>query len=140
VRVRRGDNPAPDSPERETRVAAFRMLVVTLSPFLRELVTGVLAPEIPVDVVGALASRERLAARIREQAPDIVLLGLGEGEVEAVDPLLLKASSLAPILALTHNGQSAWLYESSGRRVTLSDLSVASLKEALRASLTPGSD
>lgn len=121
-------------------MAAFRMLVVALSPFLRELVTGVLAPEIPVDVVEALASREHLAARIREYAPDIVLLGLGESEVEAVDPLLLKASSLARILALTRNGQSARLYESPGRREILSDLSVASLKEALRASLTRGSD
>ncbi len=110
------------------------MLVVTLSPFLRELVASVLAPEFPVDVVGALDTRENLAVRIREHAPDIVLLGLGEGEADAMDPLLLKASSLARILALTHNGQSAWLYESPGRRVALSDLSIASLKEALRAS------
>ena len=114
--------------------------MVTLSPFLCELVTSVLAPEISVEVVEALATRERLAARIREIAPDIVLLGLGEGEAEAADPLLLRASSLARILALAHDGHSAWLYESPHRRVTLSDLSVASLKEALIASLTPRSD
>jgi hypothetical protein len=111
--------------------------VVTLSPFLCELVTSVLAPEISVDVVGVLATRERMAATMREIEPDIVLLGLGEGEVETADPLLSRTSSLARILALARNGKSAWFYESPHRRVTLSDLSVASLKEALRASLTP---
>jgi DNA-binding NarL/FixJ family response regulator len=135
VRVRRGDNPSPVSPERGTRVAVLRTLVVTLSPFLCELVTSVLAPEISVDVVGVLPTRERLVEGMREIAPDIVLLGLGEGEAETADPLLRRTSSVARILALARNGKSAWLYESPHRRVTLSDLSVASLKEALITSL-----
>ncbi len=121
-------------------MVAVRTLVVTLSPFLRELVTSVLPPQISVDVVEVLGTREHLADRIREIAPDLVLLGLGEGEADAAALPLLAVRPLARILVLTRNGESAWLYESPGRRVTLSELSVASLKEALRASLLPHSD
>jgi DNA-binding NarL/FixJ family response regulator len=121
-------------------VVAVRTLVVTLSPLLRELVTSVLPPQISVDVVEALATREHLAERIREIAPDLVLLGLGEGEGDGTALPLLAVRPLARILVLTRDGASAWLYESPGRRVTLSVLSVASLKEALRASLAAHSD
>jgi hypothetical protein len=85
------------------------VLLEPASPFLRELVTSVLAPEIPIDVLGALATRQRLAVRIREHAPDIVLLGLGEGEVEAMDPLLLKAAESLPDAALGLTGASGLL-------------------------------
>lgn len=121
-------------------MVAVRTLVVTLSPFLRELVISVLPPQVPVDVVDVLATREHLAETIRDSAPDLVLLGLGEGETDAAALPLLAVRPVARILVLTHNGEFAWLYELPGRRVTLSDLSVSSLKEALRASLAPRLD
>jgi chemotaxis response regulator CheB len=123
---------------------AVRTLVVSLSPFLRELVRSVLEPQISLDAVEVLAARELVAERIRKISPDLVLLGLKEVETEAdADAAalqLLAALSNARVLVLAHNGESAWLYGTPGRRVTLSDLSVASLKDALRAAFAPHSD
>jgi len=123
---------------------AVRTLVVSLSPFLRELVRSVLEPQISLDAVEVLAAREFVAERIRKITPDLVLLGLKEVETEAEADAaalqLLAALPNARVLVLAHNGESAWLYGTPGRRVTLSDLSVAPLKDALRAAFAPHSD
>ena len=122
----------------------MRTLVVSLSPLLRELVRSVLEPQISLDAVEVLAARELLAECIRKITPDLVLLGLKEtetdAEADAAALQLLAALPLARVLVLAHNGESAWLYGTPGRRVTLSDLSVASLKDALRDAFAPHSD
>ncbi len=73
-------------------MAVLRTVVVTLSPFLRELVTNVLSPDIVVDVIELLDTRERLTERLRDLAPDLVLVGLLDAETDTVALPLLAAA------------------------------------------------
>jgi chemotaxis response regulator CheB len=121
-------------------VAVLRTVVVTLSPFLRELVTSVLSSEIVVDVIEVLDTRDRMIERLLDLAPDLVIVGLLEAETDTVAlPLLAASSPAARILVLARNGEHAWLYDSRGRRARLSNLSTNDLREALQisASSTP---
>jgi chemotaxis response regulator CheB len=113
-------------------VAVLRTVVVTLSPFLRELVTNVLSPDIVVDVIEVLDTRERVTERLRDLAPDLVLVGLLDTETDTVALPLLAAAPSARILVLASNGEHAWLHEGPGRHARLSNVSVHALKEALQ--------
>jgi len=115
-------------------VTVLRTVVVTLSPFLRELVTTVVSPEIVLDVIEVLDTRERLTQRLGDLAPDLVLVGLLDAETDAVALPLLAAAPSARILVLASNGEHAWLHVSPGRHSSLSNVSVHALKEALQKS------
>jgi chemotaxis response regulator CheB len=113
-------------------VARLRTLVVTLSPLLRELVTKVLPSQISVDLIEILESRECVAQRLRDLAPDLVLIGLLDAETDAIALPLLAALPAVRILVLARNGEHAWLHQSPGRRAVLSNLSVQALREAMQ--------
>lgn len=115
-------------------MARLRTLVVTLSPFLRELVTSVLPSQISIDIVEVLESREHVAERLRELAPDLVLIGLLDGETDSIALPLLAALPSVRILVLARNGQHAWLHQSHGRRAALPNLSVQALRQAMQGS------
>jgi DNA-binding NarL/FixJ family response regulator len=115
----------------------MRMLVVTVSPLLRELVTSVLQSQFAVDVVEILEAREPVAERLRDLAPDLVLLGLLDAETDSVAASLLAVLPSVRVLVLAGNGEHAWLYEPQGRRTVLSDLSAQALREALRDPTAP---
>ena len=117
-------------------MARLRTLVVTLSPLLRELVTSVLPSQISFDVIEVLQSREGVAERLRDLAPDLVLIGLLEGETDAIALPLLAALPSIRILVLARNGEHAWLYRSYGRRAALPNLSVQALREAMQDTFT----
>jgi len=113
-------------------VAALRTLIVTLSPMLRDLVLGVLAPEISIDILDTLDTRDALAARVRDLAPDLVVIGLLASEPADLAEPLLEAAPPPWILLFSPQGQTAWLHGPGTRRVTLVDLSVQALKGALQ--------
>jgi DNA-binding NarL/FixJ family response regulator len=115
-------------------VAVLRTVAVTLSPFLCELVTNALSPEIVVDVIEALDTRERLRERLRELAPDLLLIGLLDAEKDAVALPLLAAAPSMRVLVLASNGEHAWLHDAPGRRASLPNVSIHALKEALQKS------
>jgi chemotaxis response regulator CheB len=108
---------------------------VTLSPLLRELVTSVSPSHISLDVIAVLESREAVVERLREFAPDLVLIGLLNAETDAIAQPLLAALPSVRILVLARNGEHAWLHQ-DGRRVVLSDLSVQALREAMQGVAT----
>lgn len=115
-------------------MARLRTLVVTLSPLLRELVTSVLPSPISVDVIEILESRQGVAERLRDLAPDLVLIGLVDAETDAIALPLLAALPSVRILVLARNGAHAWLHQPHGRRTVLSDLSVQALRAAMQGS------
>ena len=117
-------------------MATLRTLVVTLAPLLRELVTNVLPPQISVEVIEVFASRDRVAERLRDLAPDLIIVGLLDAETDAVALPLLAAWPMARVLVLALNGEHAWLHE-PGRSIALLNLSAHGLREALR-STAPG--
>ena len=115
-------------------MAGVRTVVVTLSPFLADLVTNVLRPHLRLDVIGVMQSRERLAEKLRELQPQLVLLGLESGEKDScARPLLAVMPSSGLILVLEKNGQHAWLYRLRPHRTALVNVSMPALTGALSA-------
>jgi DNA-binding NarL/FixJ family response regulator len=122
-----------DGPSGNTLVAGVRTLVVTLSPLLADLVASVLRPHLPLDVIGVLHTHEGLAEKLRELRPELILLGLENGEKDSCARPLLAVLPSARILVLTKNGQHAWLYKMRPHRTALVDVSPPSLIGALSA-------
>ena len=118
----------------------LRTLVVTLSPLLGDLVTSVLQMQMSIDVVEVLASRESVADRLCDLAPDLAIIGLLEGENDSIAVPLLTMLPSARILVLARNAEQAWLHQSDGRRMVLSDLSAQSLRAALQSPGLPPAD
>ena len=114
-------------------MAGVRTLAVTVSPLLRELVTSILQPHLPLEIIAVLETRERLAECLHEFAPDLVLLGLAGAESDASARALLGVLPSAKILALAPNGQHAWLYEMREHCTALPDLSPPALTGLLTA-------
>jgi hypothetical protein len=110
----------------------LRTLIVTLSPMLRDLVLRVVAPEVSIDILDTLDTREGLAERVRELAPELVLVGLMASERDDVAQRLLDAEPAPWVLVFSPQGRTAWLYRAGIGRVTLADLSVRALKAALQ--------
>ena len=115
-------------------MAGVRTLVVTLSPLLADLVANVLRPHLRLDVIDVMRSREKLAEKLRELQPQLVLLGLENGEKDScARPLLSVMPSSGLILVLEKSGQHAWLYRLRPHRTALVNLSMPSLIGALSA-------
>lgn len=115
----------------------MRTLVVTVSPLLADLVADALKTDAPVDIVEVLSRREYLPARLRELAPELLLLGLADGEGDHVATPLLPLSPTTRILTLAPDGRDASLQwvDAAGvsRRRAFSDFSAADLALELRA-------
>lgn len=115
-------------------MAGVRTLVVTLSPLLADLVANVLRPHLQVDVIGVMRSRDRLAEKLRELQPQLMLLGLESGEKDScARPLLAVMPSSGLILVLEKSGRHAWLYRLRPHRTALVNVSMPSLIGALSA-------
>lgn len=112
-------------------MAAIRTLVVTVSPLLADFVTAALQPQLTLNVIGVLPTRELLVERLRDLAPELVLLGLRDAETDASARTLLAVLPSARFVVLAANGQHAWLYEMRPHRTALTNLSVADLTDTL---------
>jgi hypothetical protein len=118
---------------RDKSVAAIRTLVVTVSPLLTDLVTAVLQPQLTLEVISVLPTRERLVEQLRGLAPDLVLLGLRDAETDACAEPLLAVLPSARFVVLAANGQHAWLYEMRPNRTALTNFSLPDLTSTLAA-------
>lgn len=116
----------------------MRTLAVTISPLLAGLIAEVLKPRLSLDLVGVVQNRATLADSLRKLTPDLVVFGLIGEETDAAALPFRAVLPSAVILVLSFNGHYAWLYERSGRRIVLSNLSVSALADALAACF-PGS-
>jgi DNA-binding NarL/FixJ family response regulator len=112
-------------------VVIVRTLVVTVAPLLADLIQKVLRPNLTLDIVGVLSTRESLPQHLRVLAPDLLLLGLTQSETDAIALPLLATVPSAAILVVAPSGQHAWLYEMQPHRSAMLDLSVAALARAL---------
>jgi hypothetical protein len=112
-------------------VARARIALVTVAPLLGELVIHVLAGHLPLELVGTLASRDGLPAFLADCRPDLLLLGLLPGEVDAGAQALCELLPAARILVLAPDGARAWLHVAGAPPQPLAELSVAGLLQAL---------
>jgi len=112
---------------------SIRTVAVTVSPLLAGLMTEVLKPRLTLDLVGVLQNRATLADSLHKLTPDLVVFGLIGDETDAAALPFRAVLPSAVILVLSPSGHYAWLYERSGRRIVLSNLSVSVLTNALAA-------
>jgi hypothetical protein len=105
----------------------MRVMVVTVSPLLAELVTGVLAPSMDIEVIGRLDGRGDLARQMLDLRPDLVLIGLVGSETHDIALTLLDILPSVKILVLARDATRAWLFTSKDTCSFSSDLSVLGL-------------
>ena len=107
---------------------------MAITRLLGDIISQVVAEQAPIDIVARLDGRAQLAPRLRNLAPDLVLIGLGEDEGGAIALSLGDAFPRAKVIALSHDAHHACLPVPHRHRTTLIDLSPRALIEAIRGS------
>ncbi len=114
-------------------MSGLRILKVTISPLLGELMVAVLAPHLLLDVVGIVETRDALATAVGAWAPDLLLLGLRDDEDCSAARAMLAMRPGMRVLAVAATGGRAWLLECQTPTLSLPGLSMAALIAALTA-------
>ena len=83
------------------------MVIVTLPPFLRDIITALVEDHVPRGIVTDLDSRAEAAAKIELMAPNLVLVGLRSGETDDVGLELLSRIPTAKAIAISSDGHNA---------------------------------
>jgi DNA-binding NarL/FixJ family response regulator len=112
----------------------LRTVTVAITPLLGDIISQVVAERAPIDIVASLDSRDQLAPRLRTLAPDLVLIGLGEDEGGAITLSVHNVVPRAKVIALSHDGDHAYLPAPRRHGTKLIDLSPKALIEAIRVS------
>ena len=110
----------------------LRTVTVAITPLLGDIISQVVAERAPIDIVARLDSRDQLELRLPALAPDLVLVGLREGEGGAIALSLRSAVPRARVVALSHDGHHAYLPAPRLHGTRLIDLSPTALIETLQ--------
>lgn len=107
---------------------------------LGEIIRDIVTHQPDMQVVGELAESGEFVSAPRRGRSDVVILGLGEeAELPAACLDLLEAFPGVAILALSGNGRQAYIYRLRPERVSVGQVSAASLTDAIRSSVRPRS-
>lgn len=108
----------------------MRLVVITLPPLLRDIITALVQERTPVTILTQFASR-RAAVRLALLAPDVVIVGLRSGESDAIGRKYLAQIPAAKIVAVSNDGRHAFIHEAPSRRTVLRDVSPQALVDVL---------
>jgi DNA-binding NarL/FixJ family response regulator len=112
----------------------LRTVTVAITSLLGDIISQVVAERVPIDIVARLDSRDQLKSRLQTLAPDLVLIGLRQDEGGAIALSLCDAFPRAKVIALSHDGDHAYLPVPRRHGTKLIDLSPKALIEAIRVS------
>jgi hypothetical protein len=112
-------------------LAPIRIALVRLPRILEEIATNVLDSEPDLEIVERIPTTLGLGDRIVSAGADVVLLGNNDAALAAE---LLRECPHVTVIAVTGEGQSAWLYTAQREPVSLGALSPAALVRAVRRS------
>jgi hypothetical protein len=101
-----------------------------MSRLLTDIVTEVLSRRVDFELLADLATRDRLAEQLAALGPDIVIVGLFDGEIDEIGALILKTVPAARVLVITSDGRNAFMYEMRPHRSALPDFSLESMVAA----------
>jgi hypothetical protein len=104
--------------------------MVTVPAMLSDLIAS-LAPE-RIDVVAELSDRDGLQARLQPLRPGLVVIGLGEPEMDAVVRSLQEHLPATKFIALAADGRSVVGYPGGTDRIDLTDASPQAVVDFLR--------
>jgi DNA-binding NarL/FixJ family response regulator len=110
----------------------MRILLAGMSNMLTSIITAALERSPDMIIAGSASDYDDLAAQIRVAQADAVLMQVAEPDDAAhFRPLLLSFPTLK-VIAFTSDGKRGFLHELRPRSTPLVELSVASLRAALR--------
>jgi len=110
----------------------IRTATVSITALLGDIISQVVAEYAPIDIVARLDRSEELAVRLQSLAPDLILIGLCQGEADEIALFLCDALPLVNVIALSHDARHAYLPVPNHHRSALIDLSPNALIEAIR--------
>jgi DNA-binding NarL/FixJ family response regulator len=112
-------------------VVPLRTLAVTISPLFCDIVAQSLARRVPIEVTGLVNTRAGLEHRVMALAPDIILIGLAEGEGDAFVLSLAQLLPQAVVVAFSSDLRQAYACRKDCRPLLLEDASPDSLADAI---------
>jgi DNA-binding NarL/FixJ family response regulator len=116
---------------RGTRLPAGRAVFVTIPPLLSDLIVEAVCQSLDLAVVAQFSERDALAEQLPALAPDLVVIGLHNGETDQIGAVTLALVPAAKVLVLSSDMRCAYLYQTQIRRDILQDCSPASLRAAI---------
>jgi DNA-binding NarL/FixJ family response regulator len=108
-------------------LSEFRGVFVTISRLLTDIVIEVLSHRIDFELIAEVDTRDNLVERLRSLRPDIVIVGLFDGETDEIGSLILSAMPTIKVLAITSDQHDAFLYEMRPHRTVMSKFSLETL-------------
>jgi hypothetical protein len=102
-----------------SQVSNIRAVMVTMPAMLRDLLDGLTAGRIVLDVVAELPTRQALLQRLAVIGPDLIVIGLRRNESDAVIRRLLSQLPDARVIAFWANGRAVAGFELRLYRVDL---------------------
>jgi len=112
-------------------VPVIRTVVVTIPPLLGDIIKTSLAAHFTLDVVARLDSRAEIEQQLALFSPDLIIIGLLDGEADTIGRSLLAFVPLAKVIALSNDGRNAYVHEMRARRSVLTDVSLRTLIDAV---------
>ena len=104
-------------------MVSIRLAVVTLPPFIIDIVTTLLTDKAALNIVARLDDRAEVQERLRALHPDLILMGLRNGENDNIARALLACLPSTTIIALSGDGRNAFLHEMRPHRRALRNIS-----------------
>ena len=111
-----------------------RAVFVTMPALLSEIIIEAALERVRLEVVGEFAARDRLAEQLPVLAPDLVLIGLGAGETDAIGSVVLALVPAAKVLLLSQDGRRASIFATAAPGAVLEGFSLKNLLAALTGS------
>jgi len=107
-------------------------LLLDIPTMLQEIVSGAVAGEPDIDVVGEIHDDGELEAAVSRLQPDLVLLRSEHAELPAACQALFDERPHLKVVALTGHGAEGHLWQLSPNRVELGEMSEGRLLSAIR--------
>jgi DNA-binding NarL/FixJ family response regulator len=120
-------------PAKELVVAAIRTVMITMPRLFRDLIAELMARHKNLNVVGELNSRQGIEGLLRPLAPDLVFIGLGRNDEDAIGLSLVRLLPNAKVIAFSSETRHAFVYQMQPQRSVLLDLSPQALIDAILA-------
>jgi len=109
-----------------------RILVAGMPRMLCDIITGVIATESDMEIVGRLPDRLALLSATTDLGADVVVLGIEDAALPDDCAALFDARPSVRVLGVATDDGSAFLWELRPQRVSLGEVSPQGLVEAIR--------
>ena len=112
-------------------MSGIRVVTVTMSRLLSDLVMTLIADHVAVTLVARLDRRAGIETRLSALAPDLVLIGLRMGELDDIAAQILGLVPGARVVALSSDGRDAFVHDGRIGRVAFLNARSSALADIL---------